>query len=163
MGVDSAAPTSAAKVNTNLFASSTQTKPSIANKNPSAPSNTLQAMFQKQREATSSKDGSKKPPIVPKTKKTNTTRNLVTLFEKQREASLSQEPPTEESPIEDESATNTIETNSIAANTTAQSEAVATHVFKKSPFAEEVAAPDEGAVPVIAPRQGTQSSADDEH
>ncbi len=165
VGGDSAAPQSAAKVNTNLFASSTRTKPSIANTNSAAPSNTLQAMFQKQRETNPSKEGAKKPPIVPKTKKVNTPRNLVTMFEKQRAASLSQEPCTEEPPVEDEPATNATETNAVTATTTAQSEPAATHVFKKSPFAaEEVAAPVEGAVPVIASREGTQSSAiDEEH
>ncbi len=158
-------PPSAAKISSNLFASSTQTRPSIVNKQPSGPSrasstanNTLQAMFQKQRETASTNEGARKPPSIPQTKKTNTPRNLMTMFEKQREASLSQEPPTEESPGEDESAMN------VTAPDTAAPVPVATHVFKRSPFAEETAAPAGGAVPVVVPQQGSQLSAsDDEH
>ena len=165
-GGSTAPPPSAAKVSSNSFTSSTQTRPPIANKQPSVPSrasstsnNTLQAMFQKQRETTSTNEGARKPPTVPKTKKTNTPRNLMTMFEKQREASLSQEQPTEEPPSEDESSL-----NATAPNESAPSAASTSHVFKRSPFAEEAAAPAVGAVPVVAPQQGTQSSAiEEEH
>ena len=168
VGGRSTAPPSAAKISSNSFASSTQTRPSIVKKQPSVPnrasstsSNTLQAMFQKQRETAPTNEGAKKPPSIPKTKKTNTPRNLMTMFEKQREASLSQEPPTKESsPGEDQSAM-----NSTAPITTEPASAAASaHVFKRSPFAEETAVPAEGAAPVVAPQQGSQSSTiDDEH
>lgn len=86
------------------------------------------------------------------------------MFEKQREeASLSQKQQTEEPSGEDEPS----ESNATAAQATAQAASTATHVFKKSPFAEEVTSSVEGAaaaVPVVIPQQGTQSSAiDDEH
>jgi len=155
----STATPSAATISSNSFATSTQTRPSVITKQHSAPSqasstssNTLQAMFRKQRETATTNVGARKPPSIPKTTKTNTSRNLLTMFEKQREAALTQEPPIEESPCEDES------------EDESPINATAPHVFKRSPFAEEEASPAEGAVPVVAPQQGSQSSAsDDEH
>ncbi|KAK1746283.1 hypothetical protein QTG54_002890 [Skeletonema marinoi] len=116
-------------------------KASIANKQPSVPSrasstsnNTLQAMFQKQRETTSTNE--------------EAARGIAKSRTADRRASS-----------DDESSL-----NAAAPNETAPAAASTAHVFKRSPFAEEAAAPAEGAVPVVAPQQGTQSSAiEEEH
>ena len=163
-------PQSAAKVNSNL------TRPPIANKQSSltnkassTSSNTLQAMFQKQREPAPTEEGKKKPPVITKSKKANTPKNLITMFEKQRKASLSQDAPIEESKVEDESE------NTTTANNKSAPAATTTKVFQASPFEEETNTPSEEAAPVdvsqqqvaaaaAPPQQGSQLSAiDEEH